>query len=47
MEEKRCLLCNNHKYFLTKKKKYDLTQKYIAFNYLEKMNNEMFKDKVH
>ena len=28
----------NHKYFLTKKKKYDLAQKYIAFKYLEKMN---------
>ena len=27
----------NHKYFLTKKKKYNLAQKYIAFNYLEKM----------
>ena len=28
----------NHKYFLTKNKKYDLAQKYIAFKYLEKMN---------
>ena len=34
----------NHKYFLTKKKKYDLAQKYIAFNYLEKMNLEALND---
>ena len=34
----------NHKYFLAKKKKYDLAQKYIAFNYLEKMNLEALND---
>ena len=28
----------NHKYFLSKTKKYDLTQKYIALNYLKNMN---------
>ncbi len=34
----------NHKYFLSKTKKYDLIQKYIALNYLEKMNLEALND---
>ncbi len=34
----------NHKYFLTKKKKYDLAQKYIALNYLKNMNFDALKD---
>ena len=34
----------NHKYFLTKKKKYDLAQEYIALNYLKKMNIDALKD---
>ena len=42
---KELYLCNriawkNHKYFLSKNKKYILTQKYIALNYLNKMNYE-------
>lgn len=34
----------NHKYFLSKTKKYDLTQKYIALNYLKNMNFDALKD---
>lgn len=34
----------NHKYFLSKTKKYDLTQKYIALNYLNNMNFDTLKD---
>lgn len=34
----------NHKYFLSKTKKYDLTQKYIALNYLKNMNFDTLKD---
>lgn len=42
-------LCNriawkNHKFFLNKKKKYDLAQKYIALNYLNRMNYEFLDD---
>lgn len=34
----------NHKFFLSKNKKYDLAQKYIALNYLRKMNFETLGD---
>lgn len=34
----------NHKYFLSKTKKYDLTQKYISLNYLKNMNFDTLKD---
>ena len=34
----------NHKFFLNKNKKYDLAQKYIALNYLKKMNFEVLRD---
>lgn len=34
----------NHKYFLSKKKKYVLAQKYIALNYLNKMNYDFLDD---
>lgn len=34
----------NHKFFLSKKKKYALTQKYIALNYLNRMNYEFLDD---
>lgn len=34
----------NHKFFLTRKKKYDLAQKYIALNYLNKMDFSALKD---
>lgn len=34
----------NHKFFLSKKKKYALAQKYIALNYLNKMNYEFLDD---
>lgn len=34
----------NHKYFLSKTKKYDLTQKYIALNYLKNMSFDALKD---
>lgn len=34
----------NHKYFLSKTKKYNLTQKYIALNYLKNMNFDALKD---
>ena len=34
----------NHKYFISKTKKYDLTQKYIALNYLKNMNFDALKD---
>jgi len=34
----------NHKFFLNKKKKYALAQKYIALNYLNKMNYEFLDD---
>ncbi len=37
-------LLENHKYFLSKTKKYDLIQKYIALDYLEKMNLEALND---
>ena len=42
-------LCNkiawkNHKFFLSKKKKYTLAQKYIALNYLNKMNYPVLND---
>ena len=34
----------NHKYFLSKTKKYDLTQKYIALNYLKNMNFDALRN---
>ena len=34
----------NHKFFLSKKKKYDLAQKYIALNYLNKMDYDFLDD---
>lgn len=34
----------NHKFFLSKKKKYNLAQKYIALNYLNRMNYEFLDD---
>ena len=34
----------NHKFFLSKKKKYTLAQKYIALNYLNMMNYEALND---
>mgnify|MGYP003290787643 CR=1 FL=1 len=34
----------NHKFFLNKKKKYALAQKYIALNYLNKMNYDFLDD---
>ncbi len=34
----------NHKFFLSKKKKYALAQKYIALNYLKLMNLEFLED---
>ena len=34
----------NHKFFLSKKKKYDLAQKYIALNYLNRMNYNSLDD---
>ena len=34
----------NHKFFLNKKKKYDLAQKYIGLNYLNKMNLDFLDD---
>ena len=34
----------NHKFFLSKKKKYILAQKYIALNYLNKMNYDFLDD---
>ena len=34
----------NHKFFLNKKKKYVLAQKYIALSYLNKMNYETLND---
>ena len=34
----------NHKFFLNRKKKYILAQKYIALNYLNKMNYETLND---
>lgn len=46
---KETYLCNriawkNHKYFLSKNKKYELTQKYIALSYLNKINYEALND---
>lgn len=46
---KELYLCNkiawkNHKFFLNRKKKYILAQKYIALNYLNKMNFETLND---
>ena len=34
----------NHKFFLSRKKKYSLTQKYIALNYLNRMNYNSLDD---
>lgn len=34
----------NHKFFLNRKKKYALAQKYIALNYLNRMNYEFLDD---
>lgn len=34
----------NHKFFLSKRKKYALTQKYIALNYLNRMNYDLLDD---
>lgn len=34
----------NHKFFLSKKKKYALAQKYIALNYLNKMDYDFLDD---
>lgn len=34
----------NHKFFLSKRKKYALTQKYIALNYLNRMNYNFLDD---
>jgi len=34
----------NHKFFLSKKKKFNLAQKYIALNYLNRMNYEFLDD---
>ena len=34
----------NHKYFLSKTKKYDLTQKYIALNYLKNMDFDALRN---
>lgn len=49
IKNKEMYLCNriawkNHKFFLNKKKKYDLAQKYIALNYLNRMNYEFLDD---
>ena len=48
---KESYLCNriawkNHKYFLSKNKKYNLTQKYIELNYLNKMDYEALNEIV-
>ena len=34
----------NHKFFLSRNKKYELAQKYIALNYLNKMNCKFLDD---
>lgn len=49
MWNKELYLCTriawrNHKFFLSKNKKYNLTQKYIALQYLDKMNYEFLDD---
>ena len=49
MWNKELYLCikiawKNHKFFLSKKKKYALAQKYIALNYLNKMDYDFLDD---
>lgn len=49
IRNKEMYLCNriawkNHKFFLSKKKKYALTQKYIALKYLNTMNYDFLDD---
>lgn len=49
MWNKETYLCTriawkNHKFFLSRNKKYELAQKYIALNYLNKMNCKFLDD---